>query len=70
MTGTVKFYTSNRGYGFIAGEDGQDHFFHFSSLDANLRGGDRIFIQAGDRVSFQIEPGQDGKTRAGKVQKL
>ena len=32
-TGTIKKLISDRGFGFITAEDGQDHFFHLSTLD-------------------------------------
>ena len=30
--GTVKWFNNRRGYGFITGEDGEEVFFHFSSI--------------------------------------
>lgn len=32
MTGTVKKFDKEKGYGFITGEDGKDYFFHYSEL--------------------------------------
>jgi CspA family cold shock protein len=32
MRGTVKFFNTKKGFGFISGEDGQDYFLHISQL--------------------------------------
>ena len=32
MTGTVKWFNAEKGFGFITGEDGKDVFFHYSQL--------------------------------------
>ena len=36
MIGTVRKYFSNRGYGFIDGEDGDSYFFHIKSTNLDL----------------------------------
>jgi CspA family cold shock protein len=55
LTGTVKFFNDDKGFGFITPENGgQDVFVHVSSLQ---RGGS---LREGDKVSFEI--GQDRKT--------
>ena len=33
MEGIVKFFNKKRGYGFIAGEDGNDYFVHYTAID-------------------------------------
>lgn len=53
MEGTVKWYDRKKGYGFVAGEDGQEYFVHYSGLP---RG---VFLWEGDKVSF--EPGETDK---------
>jgi cold shock protein len=53
--GSVKWFNSDRGYGFIAVEGGQDVFVHFSAIT----GGDRS-LQEGQRVEFDITQGQKG----------
>ena len=49
MTGTVKFFSGRRGYGFIAGDDGNDIYVHFSGIDGH---GFRM-LHAGERVSYE-----------------
>lgn len=60
--GTIKKLVSDRGFGFIAAEDGKEYFFHRSGTDTDF---DRL--QGGERVTFQIEPSPKGP-RAGHVQ--
>ncbi|HEX6350941.1 MAG TPA: cold shock domain-containing protein [Candidatus Dormibacteraeota bacterium] len=62
QNGTIKKLVSDRGFGFIAAEDGKEYFFHRSSTETDF---DRL--QGGEKVSFQIEPSPKGP-RAGKVQ--
>lgn len=49
--GTVKWFEPVKGYGFIAGDDGQDVFVHQSNI---LMKGFRT-LEVGQRVSYQIE---------------
>ena len=54
--GTVKWFDSQKGYGFIRRENGSDVFVHFSAIeDPNLRD-----LQEGDRVQFVVGPGRKG----------
>tara|TARA_Y100000310_G_scaffold343359_1_gene450591 strand:+ start:185 stop:448 length:264 start_codon:yes stop_codon:yes gene_type:complete len=53
MEGKVKWYNRKKGYGFIEGEDGEEYFVHYTSLDKDT------FIRDNDRVSF--EPGESDK---------
>jgi len=62
-TGTIKKLVSDRGFGFITGEDGKDYFFHRDGLDASL---DFDRLVGGERVSFEIETNPRGP-RAVKV---
>ena len=54
--GTVKWFEPVKGYGFIAGDDGQDVFVHQSNI---LMKGFRA-LEVGQRVSYQIETTEKG----------
>ena len=60
--GTIKKLVSDRGFGFIAAEDGKEYFFHRSGTDTDF---DRL--QGGESVTFQVEPSPKGP-RAAHVQ--
>ena len=64
-TGTVKFYNSAKGYGFIQPDDGgKDVFVHVTALE---RAGLRTLVE-GQKVSFDIEADRrTGKTNATNV---
>jgi CspA family cold shock protein len=55
-TGRVKWFSSQKGFGFIECEDGQDIFVHFSSIKAD---GYRS-LEEGDKVQFEITQGSKG----------
>ena len=54
--GTVKWFSEQKGYGFIEQEDGADVFVHHSGI--NMTGFKTL--NEGDRVSFRVEQGQKG----------
>ncbi len=54
--GTVKWFNAEKGYGFIARNDGDDVFVHQSAIQAE---GYRT-LQEGQRVEFNIEDGAKG----------
>jgi CspA family cold shock protein len=56
-TGTMKKIISDRGFGFITGEDGKDYFFHRDGLDRSLEF-DRLV--GGEKVNFEIESSPRG----------
>ena len=59
--GTVKWFNATQGYGFIQPEDGaQDVFVHISALQ-NSGISD---LQDGQKVSYELETGKNGKTSA------
>ena len=66
ISGTVKFYNSVKGFGFIEPEDGsKDVFVHATALE---RAGIRSLNQ-GDKVSFVLEDDRKGRGKqAGQVQ--
>jgi CspA family cold shock protein len=57
LTGNVKKVVFERGFGFIAADDGQEYFFHRSGLDASL---DFDRLAAGERVTFDVERSDKG----------
>jgi CspA family cold shock protein len=59
--GTVKWFNSQKGYGFIQPEDGsKDVFVHISAVERAGIGN----LQEGQRLSFELERGSQGKTSA------
>jgi cold shock protein len=56
-TGTVKWFNATKGFGFIAQENGEDVFVHFSAINAS---GYRE-LQEGQRVEFDVETDPRGK---------
>ena len=65
ITGTVKFFNSHKGFGFIEPEDGsKDAFVHISALE---RAGISSLVE-GQKVSYDLESGRDGKTSATNIQ--
>jgi CspA family cold shock protein len=59
--GTVKWFNPTKGYGFIQPEDGsQDVFVHISAVERSGIGN----LHEGQKVSFDLERGDRGKTSA------
>jgi cold shock protein len=60
-TGTVKWFNSTKGYGFIQPEDGsKDAFVHISAVEAAGLAG----LREGQKVSYELRTGKNGKTSA------
>lgn len=59
--GTVKFFNSTKGYGFIEPDDGTpDAFVHISAVErAGL-----TTLNEGQKVSYELQPGKNGKSSA------
>jgi len=65
ITGTVKFFNTDKGYGFIAPESGgDDAFVHISAVE---RAGMRT-LDKDQRVSYKLETDRRGKTSAVNLQ--
>ena len=62
-SGTIKKLVPDRGFGFIAAEDGKEYFFHRSGLDGAMNFDS---LAGGERVEFEIEASQKGP-RANRV---
>jgi CspA family cold shock protein len=59
--GTVKWFNAQKGYGFIQPEDGsKDVFVHISAVERAGIGS----LREGQKVNFDLERGQQGKTSA------
>ncbi|HQG04495.1 MAG TPA: cold-shock protein [Thermoleophilia bacterium] len=54
--GTVKWFSNEKGYGFIEREDGDDLFVHFSEIAMD---GYKTLVQ-GQRVEFEVTQGDKG----------
>lgn len=68
MNGTVKFFNTAKGFGFITPEGGgKDVFVHATALEAaGIRD-----LKEGDRVSFQLEDDRKGKGKqAAQLKKI
>ncbi|HEV7292072.1 cold-shock protein [Devosia sp. RR2S18] len=61
INGTVKFFNSTKGFGFIQPEDGsKDAFVHISAVErSGLQG-----LYENDKVTYELETGRDGKVSA------
>jgi CspA family cold shock protein len=65
VTGTVKWFNGQKGYGFITQDGGEDVFVHYSAIQGE---GFRN-LEEGDRVEFSVEAGRKGPAAA-DVQKI
>jgi cold shock protein len=66
-TGTVKFFNATKGFGFIGPDDGsKDVFVHVSAVEKSGLG----TITEGQKVSFELERGKDGRASASQLKAL
>jgi cold shock protein len=63
-TGTIKKIVSDRGFGFIAADDGKEYFFHKSGTESDFDA-----LQGGEKVAYEIEVSPKGP-RARSVRTL
>ena len=60
-TGTVKWFNATKGFGFIQPSDGgKDVFVHISAVERSGMNG----LNEGQKISYELERGQQGKTSA------
>ena len=66
-TGTVKWFNTEKGYGFIAPDEGGKYVFvHISAVQrAGLQG-----LQDNQKVSYELKAGRDGRMSAGDLELL
>jgi CspA family cold shock protein len=63
--GTVKWFNAQKGFGFIQPDDGsKDVFVHISAVERSTLGQ----LNEGQKVSFDLERGQQGRTSAVNLQ--
>ena len=66
-TGTVKFFNPAKGFGFIQQDDGsKDVFVHISAVERSGLGS----INENDKLSFDVEKGDNGKLAAVNLKKV
>ena len=65
INGTVKFFNSTKGFGFIEPSDGgKDAFVHISAVEqAGLSG-----LAEGQKVTYEVQTGRDGRMSATNLQ--
>lgn len=63
MLGKVKWFSKQKGYGFIEGENGQDIFVHFSSI----KGDGFRTLEEGQGVEFDVIQGSRGEQASNVV---
>ncbi len=66
-TGTVKWFNTTKGYGFIAPDDGgKDVFVHISAVERSGLTG----LADDQKIEFDLEEGRDGRQMAGNLKAL
>jgi len=64
-TGTVKWFNTTKGYGFIAPEDGgKDVFVHISSVERSGLTG----LADNQKVTYELRSGRDGRESADNIE--
>ncbi|MDE2006940.1 MAG: cold-shock protein [Rhodospirillales bacterium] len=66
-TGTVKWFNGQKGYGFIQPDDGgKDVFVHISAVERSGMGS----LNEGQKISFDLEQGRQGKSAAVNLKRV
>lgn len=63
ISGVVKFFNSQKGFGFISQDGGKDIFVHFSAIQSD----GYKKLSEGDKVTFEIEQGLKGEQASNVV---
>lgn len=63
MKGKMKMFNTDRGFGFVTGEDGKDAYVHSSAIEGG------VALAMGDSVEYEVEAGERG-LRAKNVKKV
>lgn len=58
MKGTVKWFNTQKGYGFITNEDGNDIFVHYSGINGETKW---KTLEEGQSVTFEVIDAEKGK---------
>ena len=67
INGTVKFFNTTKGFGFIQPDDGsKDAFVHISAVERSGMSS----LNEGQKVSYELEKGRDGKESATNLKLL
>ena len=67
INGTVKFFNTTKGFGFIQPDDGgKDAFVHISAVERSGMSS----LNEGQKVSYELEKGRDGKVSATNLRAL
>ncbi|RYG93543.1 MAG: cold-shock protein [Alphaproteobacteria bacterium] len=67
INGTVKFFNTTKGFGFIQPDDGsKDAFVHISAVERSGMSS----LNEGQKVSYELEKGRDGKVSATNLKAL
>ena len=60
VKGTVKWFNSNKGFGFINSEEGNDVFVHFSAIVGDDDENEQKTLNENDKVEFDVVQGEKG----------
>ena len=67
INGTVKFFNTTKGFGFIQPDDGsKDAFVHISAVERSGLSS----LNEGQKVSYELQTGRDGKVSAANLRAL